>query len=128
MRQGQTADESGAIGGSSLVLADPPVIQRIKGTLHTLMEFAKAGDSGIGKMAFLFDTIAEELVDELGDYDDATMRLFLAQIGQVISWIGHGDNEALPETLRPFADLVQPTTTVEPEPEPAPVEIKELSA
>jgi hypothetical protein len=100
------------------------------------MEVAKQGNSGLGKMAFLFDTVAEELIDELAEYDDQTMQLYLAMVGQVISWIGHGNNEALPAELRPFAEMIQPTPArpeAEPEPEPeaeAEVipEVRQLSA
>ena len=135
-------DESGEIGQSSLVLVDPPVIQRIKGTLHTLMTIAQQGDGNVARMAFLFDTIGEEIVDEMAEYDETTMRVYLAQIGQIISWIGHGDNSALPEGLRGFAEMVTPTVKPpvtepetedkpddeeKPEPEVAP-EPRELSA
>lgn len=128
----QAADGSIPGSGSSLVVADPPVVARIKGTLHGLMRVAQEGDSGLGKMAFLFDTVAEELIDELSGYDDATMQLYLAYVGQVISWIGHGQNDMLPEILQPFAEKIQPSQFQAEKPEPAEAEVipevRELSA
>lgn len=109
-------DESHQDGGSFLVLADPPVIKRLKGTLFTLQSFIQEnGTGGIAKLSFLMTTITDELIDELSEYDEATMQIFLAQIGAIIGWIGHGDNSAIPEQLRPFAEMVQPTMPTEDE-------------
>lgn len=62
-------------------------------------------------MAFLMTTISEEVADEMAEYDEMTIRLFMFQIGEVISWIGHGDNERLPDNVRAFAELIQPTVS-----------------
>lgn len=54
-------------------------------------------------------SFVDELADELGDKDEAAMSLYMAQIGEVIAWIGHGDNSRLPEYLREFAEAIQPS-------------------
>jgi hypothetical protein len=59
-------------------------------------------------MAFFLGTVTDELAEELRDMDEATIRVFLFQIGEVIAWIGHGNNERLPEEIRVFAEQVQP--------------------
>jgi hypothetical protein len=78
--------------------------------LRTAIEQNNDG-SGMARMAFLLTTITDELGEELRDVDDMTVRIFLAQIGEVIAWIGHGDNQRLPESVREFAEGVQPTET-----------------
>lgn len=64
---------------------------------------------GLGRMAVVMTTFTDELIEELGDYDELAIRAFMFQIGEVISWIGHGDNEQLPDVVKPFAELVQPS-------------------
>jgi hypothetical protein len=107
--------------GSSLVVAEPPVIKRLKGVIWTLQTFvAENGSDGIGKMSFLFSTMADELADEMSEYDETQMMFFLARIGQIIEWVGHGQTDVLPDDLKPFAESIQPTVTkARPEPEDA---------
>jgi hypothetical protein len=108
--KGRTAAESlTGSSGSSLVVAEPPVIKRLKGVIWTLQNFvAENGSDGIGKMSFLFSTMADELADEMSEYDETQMMFFLARIGQIIEWVGHGQTDMLPEDLRAFADQIQP--------------------
>jgi hypothetical protein len=110
-------------------VVEPPVIKRLKGVMWTLQNFvSENGSDGIGKMSFLFTTMADELADELTEYDETQMMFFLARIGQIIEWIGHGQSEMLPDDLRMFAEGIQPTVTA-PAPEPEPViQPEQLSA
>jgi hypothetical protein len=39
--------------------------------------------------------------------------MFMEMMGDVISWIGHGDNTRLPDTVRNFAEQFQPTPAIE---------------
>jgi hypothetical protein len=41
--------------------------------------------------------------------DEMQTRMFLAQTGDIISWIGHGNNDLLPDSVRMFAEAIQPT-------------------
>jgi hypothetical protein len=66
-------------------------------------------DSGLGRLSFLMTTFMDELADELGEKDDLAMSVYMAQIGEVIGWIGHGDNERLSPELRKFAEMIQPS-------------------
>lgn len=61
-------------------------------------------------------SLTDEVIEELGDKDEATIKVFMEQMGEVIAWVGHGDNERLPEQLRIFAE------TFNPAPQPAIVE------
>ena len=82
-----------------------------------LEKFITENDSGMmGRMAFFMTTLTDEIAEEMAELDELQIRLFMFQIGEVISWIGHGDNERLPENIRPFAEMVQPSAnTGEPE-------------
>lgn len=44
----------------------------------------------------------EEIGEELADRDEETLQAFMAQIGEVIAWIGHGDADRLPANLQGF--------------------------
>jgi hypothetical protein len=44
----------------------------------------------------------EEVGEELADRDEETLQHFMSQIGEVIAWIGHGDEQRLPAELRGF--------------------------
>jgi len=96
---------------SSLAVAEPPHIIRLKGVVRILESIIKKNDDGKGmaRMAFFMSTLTDELADELAELDEMNVRIYMFQIGEVISWIGHGDNERLPEALREFANLISPT-------------------
>jgi hypothetical protein len=97
----------------ALVLVDPPHIARLKGVLSVLRKFIEENQdgSGMARMGFVLTTIGNELADELVDMDELQIRIFLAQIGEVIAWVGHGDNNRLPDSVRMFAEGVQPTVS-----------------
>lgn len=70
------------------------------------------------RLGFVMEIVTNELAEELGELDETQTRLFMYQIGEVISWIGHGDNSRLPEGVRPFAETVQPSGDTSGEPSP----------
>ena len=78
--------------------------------LRTMIEANNDG-SGLARFAFIMTSLTDELAEDLAEYDELTIRAFMFQIGEVISWIGHGDNERLPEAVQLFADNIQPTVT-----------------
>lgn len=78
--------------------------------MSVLETFIRSNDDGMyGRLAFFMSTVTDELSAELAELDEIQVRLFMFQIGEVISWIGHGDNSRLPETVREFAEMVQPS-------------------
>lgn len=105
--------QNGSQDQFSLVRVEPGHIRRLKGVMRTLTGIiAESQDAHpLGRMAFLMTTISEEVADEMAEYDEMTIRLFMFQIGEVISWIGHGDNERLPDNVRAFAEMIQPTVS-----------------
>jgi hypothetical protein len=58
----------------------------------------------MSRFSFVARAMIEEISEEMAERDEETMQLYMAQIGQIIAWIGHGDDELLPESIRPFAE------------------------
>lgn len=78
--------------------------------MNALNSFVIQGaDPSLTKFAFLMDALTEEVIAELEEKDDELIGAFMAQMGDVIAWIGHGDNERLPDSLRMFAEEIEPT-------------------
>ncbi len=103
---------------STLAVCDPPVIVRLKGVvaaLNTIIQRAgPAKGDGIGRFSFVMTTVLEEIMDELAETrSPGDIEVYLAQIGKIIEWVGHGNNEALPEQLRPFAEMIMPTAPID---------------
>jgi hypothetical protein len=57
--------------------------------------------------------LTDEVIEELTDKDEEAVGIFMEQMGQVIAWIGHGDNDQLPEPIRQFAEDIQPPIPIE---------------
>ena len=66
-------------------------------------------DPSVRRMGFILNIFSGELAAEIEELDEMKVRLFMFQMGEAISWIGHGDNTRLPDVLRPFAEGVQPS-------------------
>lgn len=78
--------------------------------MHVLESIIRTSDDGMyARLAFFMSTVTDELSEELAELDEFQVRAFMFQIGQVIAWIGHGDNDQLPESVRDFAEMVQPS-------------------
>lgn len=97
------------MGQSTLVLAEAAHIRRLKGVMSSLHTFIQQNgkNTTAGRMAFFMNTITDEIIEEMKDYDALTIRAFMFQIGEAISWIGHGDNERVPDAIRPWVELIQ---------------------
>jgi hypothetical protein len=104
MQQGLTADESGKDGQSLIPIAKPAVIVRLEYVVNTLHEYiAENDDSGqMARFSYVTRAMIEEVGEELADRDEETLQAFMAQIGEVIAWIGHGDHTRLPANLQGF--------------------------
>jgi hypothetical protein len=78
--------------------------------MEQLGSFIEASDDQrMSRMGFLLTIAGGELADELGELDELQTRVFMFQMGEVISWIGHGDNTRLPDAVREMAEAIQPT-------------------
>jgi hypothetical protein len=80
--------------------------------MTTLNNFVIANDdSGMARFAFLMQALTDEVIEELDEKDEETIAGFMAQMGEVIAWIGHGDDSRLPEPLQAFAQQLDPLST-----------------
>lgn len=90
---------------STLVLADPPTIARLRAVLAELSGFV--GSKGTAKqkrMLFVVNRIANDICEELQDSDQATLSEYFAQMGMVISWIGTGSYEGMTDIMREWIE------------------------
>jgi hypothetical protein len=96
----------------SSTLADrSPVVIRLQAVLGTLNNFviANGREAGLGNFGIIMQSLTEELIEELDDKDEATVTVFMERMGEIIAWIGHGDNERLPAELQELAQSIQPS-------------------
>lgn len=111
-RKGDDSHPDSGEDGKTLARVDNPTAQRVKGVLYAMRTVIEtnAPSSSMSKMAYIIlPALADEMCAEMEDLDEMTIRVIMAQIGEVIAWIGHGDNSRLPESLQEFAEGVQPT-------------------
>jgi hypothetical protein len=109
LKEREAAVSTGNTQSGILVPAEPAHIKRLKGVVHVLRTYIEQNDESGGnyaRLAFFMSTMTEELAEELSEYDEMKIRLFMYQIGEVISWIGHGDDSRLPEQVRDFASMI----------------------
>lgn len=92
----------------------PPVVIRLEAVLNMLNNFVlEAGDPSLARYVIIYQALVDEVIDELTERDDAAIGMFMEMMGEVISWIGHGDNARLPDMARDFAERFQPTPAIE---------------
>lgn len=100
-----TAAGSTTVQPSSTPEARSPVVLRLQAVMSTLNNFVISNDDGnLAKFAFLFQAVTDEVIEELTSKDDDTLGLYMEKMGEVIAWIGHGDDTRLPEVFKPFAE------------------------
>jgi hypothetical protein len=113
-----TAGESPDSGPSSTLVVDSrhsEVATRLHAVMTTMNNFIiQNDDTGLAKFAFLLQALTDEVIEELEERDEATLAGFLAQMGDVIAWIGHGDNSRLPENFQLFAEELSPSLSTSP--------------
>ena len=109
-----TAGESLMESPSSTQEVKSPVVLRLQGVMTSLNSFVISnGTSDLSRFAFLMQALTDEVIEELTDKDDEAVGVFMEQMGQVIAWIGHGNNDQLPDPIRQFAEDIQPPIPVE---------------
>lgn len=76
--------------------------------MSTLNNFVISNDQGsLAKFAFLLQAVTDEVIEELTIKDDTTLGLYMERMGEVVAWIGHGDDSRLPADLLLFAEANQ---------------------
>lgn len=109
-----TAAESTTESQSSILAARSPVVARLNAVMKMLNGFVISNDDGqLARYAFLMQALTDEVIEELSEKDEATIGAFMEGMGEVIAWIGHGDNERLPDPIRSFAEEIQPPVPIQ---------------
>lgn len=87
------------------------MVLRLQAVLSTLNNFVIANGSEVGFANFglIMQSLTEELIEELEEKDEATIKVFMERMGDIIGWIGHGDSSRLPDDIRAMAEELQPT-------------------
>jgi predicted house-cleaning noncanonical NTP pyrophosphatase (MazG superfamily) len=77
--------------------------------MHTMNgHVISSGPSELARFAFLIQALTDEIIEELEDKDDERIGAMMQVMGEVLAWIGHGDDERLPELVRGFAEGREP--------------------
>jgi hypothetical protein len=86
-----------------------PVIERLEFVINSLHSYVEENDDSgtMARFSYVARAMIEEVSEELAERDEETMQVFMAQMGEVIAWIGHGDITRLPESIRPFAERLE---------------------
>lgn len=93
---------------STLAVRRSPVVLRLQAVMGSLNSFViENGEPGLAKLSFLMSSLTDEVIEELTERDEETIGLFMSHMGEVIAWIGHGDDTRLPEPLRAFTEGLQ---------------------
>ena len=102
-------------GSSTLAVSDPPIVKRLRGVMTMVQSFIASNpgnDARMGRMTWVISALADEMVDELSERDTTGLESWLAHLGLVIEWVGHGRNELLPPSLKQLAEVIQPTAPI----------------
>jgi hypothetical protein len=86
-----------------------PVVKRLAQVIGTLNNFViENGDGNLSRYAFIMQALTDEVIEELTDKEEPIVAVFMEQMGEVIAWIGHGDDSRLPDQLLPFVAQMRP--------------------
>ncbi len=74
---------------------------RLRAVLAELSGFvASRGNSKQKRMSMILKRVANDVCEEMGEADPATIAAYFDQMGKVVSWIGTGDSDSLPQQIR----------------------------
>src|SRR5215469_2536340 len=93
---------------TTLVLADNPVIVRLRGLVGQLAQFQMGRDDPkLARMGMLLNIVIEELFEEIRDFDEVTFQKYLLVVARITEWVATGDIEIIPEELRPSLGVIE---------------------
>jgi hypothetical protein len=69
-------------------------------------------DAKLRSMSIILRGVADQVADELGDMDPKQFGIMMAQIGLIVEWVGTGDKSILTDSLRIFAEKIEPSAPV----------------
>jgi len=78
---------------------------RLRAVLAELTSFVVSRGTGKQKrMAFVIKRVANDMLEELADGDPENLSIYFDMMAKVVSWIGTGRDEDLPESMRTLFD------------------------
>jgi hypothetical protein len=90
---------------------------RLKAVLAELTSYATKNTDQLPankrRMMWVLKRVAADVVEELDEVEPAVMSAYFNYMGSVISWIGHGDDEHLPNEVKEFLQARTGTEPVE---------------
>jgi hypothetical protein len=69
--------------------------------------------AGKKRMMWVLKRVANDAIEEMAEVDPNIMSVYFNYMGSVISWIGHGEDDKLPDSVKEF--LQARTGTEDPE-------------
>jgi hypothetical protein len=82
---------------------EPAVVTRLRVVMGRLAEYAKTGPNNkYARYTWVMESMLDEILDEFGAQDDELIGAWFAQFGQIIAWCGSGDDDLLPDNVRPY--------------------------
>jgi hypothetical protein len=90
-------------GFSTPALAEPDTLKRFKAVLAELTTYIGThGDHNQRRMNMIMKYMSRSIVDELDGVPEDAIGPYFEQIGKIVSWIGTGNDDDLPDGLREF--------------------------
>jgi hypothetical protein len=74
-----------------------------------------APDAKLRSMSIILRGVSEQVADELGEMDPDQFAIMMAQIGLIVEWVGTGDKGILTDSLKVFAEKIEPSSPVVPD-------------
>jgi hypothetical protein len=71
--------------------------------MGAMTKYAQSGPSDkYSRYAWVMQAMFDEVIDELADTDPQHIAGWFDQFGRIIAWCGSGDENDLPENVRPY--------------------------
>lgn len=88
---------------SSTLAVVNPTAKRVRAVITNLSDFVTtAGDAQQKRMGRVMSIIIDEVIDELGERDEAQLQRWMLFMGRILEWSGTGNIGILPQELVPF--------------------------
>jgi hypothetical protein len=82
---------------------EAPTVKRLKAVMAEMQTFiAKSGNGKQRRMNLIMKHMSRAVIEELEDIPQEHIGFYFAQFGEIVSWIGTGDDSSLPDGIREF--------------------------
>lgn len=81
-----------------LVPAESPVVQRLRMVFDHMTQYIS--ENGDSRYSFILQTVMDEALGEMNEEGPENLEAWFEQFGMIVKWIGSGDLNDLPESMR----------------------------